>query len=337
MLRWTEGPTGQHIELGICRDEPVPAARPARPGLGPVRPAAAADRHGLRPVRLPRARRVHLRHLLGRAVRRRRHAVGGHARAGGRRAPVARSRRRSGWSCPASRSSSRPTRARSTGCCATRWPGSPAADRGACVPAADHPADRPGAVRGGPGPARRRGAAPAGARRRPTGWSTPSELAATGAPVVHLAASGAVLPEVLAAAAELADEGIAAHVVDVTSLDRLYTAWRGGLRTESAPRRRPRGPAHCARRCSRAARADRDRARRRLARDGVARLRARGRRAYRWAWTRSASPARCRSSTSCTTSRPARSSTPLSRRSPCPAERAAAGDRSGRQQSPGLV
>jgi pyruvate dehydrogenase E1 component len=59
------------------------------------------------------------------------------------------------------------------------------------------------------------------------------------APVVHLAASGAVLPEVLAAAAELADEGIAAHVVDVTSLDRLYRAWqrtlRQGVRTATVP------------------------------------------------------------------------------------------------------
>jgi pyruvate dehydrogenase E1 component len=55
------------------------------------------------------------------------------------------------------------------------------------------------------------------------------DLLASGAPVVHLAASGAVLPEVLEAAAELADEGVAAHIVDITSLDRLYTAWRGGL------------------------------------------------------------------------------------------------------------
>ncbi|MER7889480.1 pyruvate dehydrogenase [Micromonospora sp. NPDC094482] len=59
------------------------------------------------------------------------------------------------------------------------------------------------------------------------------------APVVQLAASGAVLPEVLAAAAELADEGIAAHVVDITSLDRLYRAWqrtlRQGVRTATVP------------------------------------------------------------------------------------------------------
>jgi pyruvate dehydrogenase E1 component len=66
-----------------------------------------------------------------------------------------------------------------------------------------------------------------------------SEQAASGAPVVHLAASGAVLPEVLAAAAELADEGVAAHVVDITSLDRLYNDWqrcvRQAVRTATIP------------------------------------------------------------------------------------------------------
>ena len=60
-----------------------------------------------------------------------------------------------------------------------------------------------------------------------------------GAPAVYLAGSGAVLPEVLAAAAELADEGIAATVVDVTSADRLYRAWqrtlRQGVRTATTP------------------------------------------------------------------------------------------------------
>ncbi len=45
-----------------------------------------------------------------------------------------------------------------------------------------------------------------------------------------LAASGAVLPEVLEAARLLAVEGLAAAVVDVTSLDRLYRSWRHGLR-----------------------------------------------------------------------------------------------------------
>ena len=42
LLRWEPGPRGQHIELGISRDEPVHAARPARPGARAVRRAAAA-------------------------------------------------------------------------------------------------------------------------------------------------------------------------------------------------------------------------------------------------------------------------------------------------------
>ena len=58
-------------------------------------------------------------------------------------------------------------------------------------------------------------------------------------PTVHLAASGSVMPEVLQAAQELADEGIAAHVVDITSNDRLYSAWqrtvRQGIRTATTP------------------------------------------------------------------------------------------------------
>ncbi|GAA4613544.1 1-deoxy-D-xylulose-5-phosphate synthase N-terminal domain-containing protein [Actinoallomurus liliacearum] len=58
-------------------------------------------------------------------------------------------------------------------------------------------------------------------------------------PAVQLAASGAVLPEALAAASELEEEGIAAHVIDVTSSDRLYSAWqrtlRQGVRTASTP------------------------------------------------------------------------------------------------------
>jgi pyruvate dehydrogenase E1 component len=66
-----------------------------------------------------------------------------------------------------------------------------------------------------------------------------SSAAAEGAPAVYLAGSGAVLPEVLAAAAELNDEGIAASVVDVTSADRLYRAWqrtlRQGVRTATTP------------------------------------------------------------------------------------------------------
>jgi pyruvate dehydrogenase E1 component len=58
-------------------------------------------------------------------------------------------------------------------------------------------------------------------------------------PAVYLAATGAVLPEVLVAARELEEEGIAANVVDVTSPDRLYSAWRRtlrqGVRTATTP------------------------------------------------------------------------------------------------------
>jgi pyruvate dehydrogenase E1 component len=60
-----------------------------------------------------------------------------------------------------------------------------------------------------------------------------------GVPTVQIAASGAVVPEALTAAAELEEEGIAAHVIDVTSLDRLYAAWqrtlRQGIRTATTP------------------------------------------------------------------------------------------------------
>lgn len=79
----------------------------------------------------------------------------------------------------------------------------------------------------------------AGGYRLHDAFAAHPELREQNAPVVHLAASGAVVPEVLAAAAELADEGVAAHVVDITSLDRLYASWRNGLtagvRTASVP------------------------------------------------------------------------------------------------------
>lgn len=58
-------------------------------------------------------------------------------------------------------------------------------------------------------------------------------------PVIHLAATGAVMPEVLEASQELAEEGIAGHVIDITSADRWYQAWqrtfRQGVRTATTP------------------------------------------------------------------------------------------------------
>jgi len=46
---------------------------------------------------------------------------------------------------------------------------------------------------------------------------------------VYLVASGAVMPDVLQAADELAEEGVATFVVDVTSLGRLYASWRAEI------------------------------------------------------------------------------------------------------------
>jgi len=65
----------------------------------------------------------------------------------------------------------------------------------------------------------------------------PAELGS--APVVRLVASGAVLPEVLAASAILAGEGVAAPVIEVTSADRLYRSWQAELRASAAAGRFP--------------------------------------------------------------------------------------------------
>ena len=51
------------------------------------------------------------------------------------------------------------------------------------------------------------------------------------APRVVLAGCGAVLPEAVHAARLLADEGVAATVLDLTSPDRLYREWRSELQT----------------------------------------------------------------------------------------------------------
>jgi pyruvate dehydrogenase E1 component len=50
-------------------------------------------------------------------------------------------------------------------------------------------------------------------------------------PMVQLVGSGAVLPEVVEAAALLADEGVPAAVIDVTSADRLYAQWARRVRS----------------------------------------------------------------------------------------------------------
>ena len=88
LVRWRESDHGRHIELGIAEVNLVGAARRARRDVVARRPAAAAGRHDLRPVRRARARAVVVRHLRRRAVDPRRHAERRHARPRGRRAPV---------------------------------------------------------------------------------------------------------------------------------------------------------------------------------------------------------------------------------------------------------
>jgi pyruvate dehydrogenase E1 component len=61
---------------------------------------------------------------------------------------------------------------------------------------------------------------------------------------VILAATGAVVPEAIAAAEQLRREGIDALVLDLTSPDRLYRQWRLGLRRASRDGIRPSDEIH---------------------------------------------------------------------------------------------
>jgi pyruvate dehydrogenase E1 component len=67
-----------------------------------------------------------------------------------------------------------------------------------------------------------------------------------GAAQVVLATCGPVVPEVLAAADQLGDEGVPALVLDLTSPDRLYRAWRLGLRDATRAARALRRDHHLA-------------------------------------------------------------------------------------------
>ncbi|MEI7798347.1 MAG: pyruvate dehydrogenase, partial [Actinomycetes bacterium] len=79
----------------------------------------------------------------------------------------------------------------------------------------------------------------AGAYRLIDGRANLNESELTNAPVVHLVGTGAVMPEVLIAAAELKSEGVIAHVIDITAPGRLYGGWqrtlRQGVRTATTP------------------------------------------------------------------------------------------------------
>ena len=117
--------------------------------------------------------------------------------------------------------------------------------------AAHHPPDRPDAVRGGARAARRRRAAPPGARRRlPAGRrlaGRPRAAAADGSPGrCTSSATGAVLPEVLAAAEELRRRGRSRRTSSTSprrpALPRLAAHPAPGVRTATTPR----SPARCA-------------------------------------------------------------------------------------------
>jgi len=64
-----------------------------------------------------------------------------------------------------------------------------------------------------------------------------------GEPLI-LAASGPVMPEVLASADLLTNEGAAVTVLDITSLDRLYQGWRSELTEATRTATVPSGPGH---------------------------------------------------------------------------------------------
>jgi pyruvate dehydrogenase E1 component len=65
-------------------------------------------------------------------------------------------------------------------------------------------------------------------------------LVAGRAPHVVLAACGAIIPDVVDAAAELTDEGVATTVLNITSADRLYADWQSArlaaIRSATLPR-----------------------------------------------------------------------------------------------------
>ena len=85
---WRQTPHGPAHRARHRREQPVPPARRARPRAPAVRRAPAADRHALRSVHRARPRCAELRLLPGCALHAGGDAVGHHAGARGRRAPV---------------------------------------------------------------------------------------------------------------------------------------------------------------------------------------------------------------------------------------------------------
>ena len=195
LLRWRQSPSGQHIELGISEMNLFLSLHALGPRPRAARRAPAAGRDRLRPLRLPRSRRLDLRPLQRGPLRRGRHAVRHLAGARGWRPPVdhhALDRDRA-----AGPDAGRAGIRRRPRLAAVRRPGPPgAARRRLALPPPVDPAAGPGTVRGA------HGSVSATPRSGPTcwpaatGWSSPRTAPAD----VLLAASGAVVPEVVAAA-----------------------------------------------------------------------------------------------------------------------------------------
>ena len=252
MLRWQQGPGGQHIELGISEMNLFLLLGQLGLAWRALGAAAAARRHGLRPVR---AAGASTRFIYG-TYSGSRFVVAG-TPSGVTLAPEGGAHQSTitasvGLELPGvtfvepayagaldwllchalGRIAAGPPSTSTAG---------PAEDGAYYFRLSTRPLDQAPfeAARARIGDAVLRRAVLAGAYRLVDATAAEPALSAPGTPVVHLAGSGAVLPEVLAAAAELAEEGIAAHVVDITSLDRLYSAWqrtlRQGVRTATAP------------------------------------------------------------------------------------------------------
>jgi pyruvate dehydrogenase E1 component len=69
-------------------------------------------------------------------------------------------------------------------------------------------------------------------------WSMPhpelAQLRPGGAPLVNIVVTGAMVPEALSAAAYLWEEGVAANVLNLTSPQRLFEAWRAAAGNHAA-------------------------------------------------------------------------------------------------------
>ena len=209
---------GQHIELGIAEGNLVGL-------LGELGVTWSRDGQPLLPIGTlydPFVNRAlepwSFGIYAGGAVDPGRHAVGRHA--GTRRAARTSrsSRRRWASSSRAASPGSRPSDRTSSGRCCTRSSLLGQPDGDVVLLPAQHSPDRPGAGRR----ARRRASARAPAPARlPGGYPLRT---ASGTPEVTLVGMGAIMPEVLEAAAELAAEGVACDVICLTSPDLVFRA-----------------------------------------------------------------------------------------------------------------